>query len=366
MKFKKLFAFLLAAPLFLGSCVMNNGICYEHVDANKDGICDVCGSVVKSSSSEGGSSEGGGGSSGGGGDIPGNPCTTHIDHDLDGKCDNCGADMSIAPHDHIDADQNGSCDICGANMIVCNDHKDNNGDGYCDICGAVMPNVPAGTEVTIYLVLSSVGTLDGITGITYGDFNLEYAHRLIAKVGDPLPGKDRVKHLYQSADFEAWVAYEGAGAPTVYTTVPGVNNKILYAQFTPNGTTPVVPDPDPDPSIDTTTTQYTLKTNFAEGNWSVDSPLIVAYAWLDSNSRVFAGTQVDENTYTFDIYKSYTSMLFLRLAPGTPITPFDWEASKGNIWNQSEDISVVAGKTVAQITSWGNGTQGRSTVMWVS
>ena len=46
-KSKKLFTFLLAAPLFLASCIMNNGICYTHVDNNKDGICDVCGTKVK-------------------------------------------------------------------------------------------------------------------------------------------------------------------------------------------------------------------------------------------------------------------------------------------------------------------------------
>lgn len=358
MKFKKLFAFLLAAPLFLGSCVMNNGICYTHVDNNKDGICDVCGSAVKVTPSGDGDHDQGSG----GGVIPGNPCTTHVDHDLDGKCDNCGADMSVAPHDHIDADQNGACDICGASMIVCNDHQDGNGDGYCDICGATMPNVPAGTEVTIYLVLSSVGTLDGITGITYGDFNLEYTYRLIGKVGDPLPGKDRVKHIYQSADFEAWVAYEGAGAPTVYTTVPGVNNKILYAQFTPNGTAPVTPDVDPDPEVDTTTKTFTLKTNFGDQNWSNDDPLIAAYAWNDNAySRAFEGHKVDANTYTFDIYVAMTHVLFVRAPQGTQLNPLDWDA----VWNQTDNLDIGSALT-AQITSWDGGNQGHSTASWVS
>ena len=355
MKIKKILAFLLAAPLFLSSCIMNNGICYTHVDNNKDGICDVCGSHVKVDPS-------GDHDHDHGGDIPGNPCTTHVDHDLDGKCDVCGADMAVAPHEHIDGDQNGSCDICGASMIVCNDHVDGNGDGKCDICGATMPLVPSGTEVVIYLVLSSVGQLDGITGISYGDFNLEYTHRLIAKVGDPLPGKDRVTHLYKSADFEAWVAYEGAGAPTVYTTVPGVNNKILYAQFTPNGSEPDPLPPTPDPEVDTTTKTFTLKTNFGDQNWSIDDPLIAAYAWNDNAySRTFAGYKVDENTYTFDIYVAMTHVLFVRAPQGTLLNPLAWEF----VYNQTDNLDIGT-STTAQITSWSDGNQGHSTAVWVS
>ena len=63
---------LTAAPLFLASCIMNNGICYTHKDANNDGICDVCGATVKSS----GSSE----SDPNKEVIPGNPCVNHVDH----------------------------------------------------------------------------------------------------------------------------------------------------------------------------------------------------------------------------------------------------------------------------------------------
>ena len=358
MKFKKLIAFLVAAPLFLSSCIMNNGICYTHTDNNKDGICDVCGTKVKVDPSGEGDHDHDHSHE----DIPGNPCTNHVDYDLDSKCDICGADLSVAPHDHVDGDQNGSCDICGASMIVCNDHKDNNGDGYCDICGAVVPNVPVGTEVTVYLVLSSVGTLDGIKGISYGDLHLEYTHRMQGKVGDPLPGKDRVGHIYGSADFSGWVAYEGAGAPTVYTTVPAVNNKILYAQFAPNGTAPVTPEPTPGPDVDTTAKTFTLQTNFGDQNWATGDALIAAYAWNDNAySRTFAGTKVDDNTFTFEIYVSMTHLLFVRCPQGTTLNPLDWSS----VYNQTDNLDIV-GVTTAKITSWSDGNQGHSTASWVA
>lgn len=358
MKLKKIFAFLLAAPLFLSSCIMNNGICYVHTDANKDGICDVCGSKVKVEPGESESHDHDHGGEGGGSVSP---CTTHTDLDFDGKCDVCGADLSVPTHSHVDGDKDGKCDICGANMGICTLHIDQNLDGFCDNCGATMQTVPAGSEVAIYLVLSSVGTIDGAPGTTYPELYLENAYRLNARVGDPLPGKDRIKHIYKSADFDSWVAYEGAGAPTVYTTVPGVNNKILYAQFTPNGSPSVPPTPTPGPDVDTTTTTFTLQTNFGSENWSTADPLIAAYAWDDSaNSYTFAGTKVNDNSYTFDIYNSMKHVLFVRAPQGTTLNPLDWSA----VWNQTDNLDIGS-SVIAKITSWSSGNQGHSTAEWV-
>ena len=51
---------------------------------------------------------------------PEEPCTEHVDADSDGKCDVCGADMPTTepeePCDHVDADSDGKCDVCGADM----------------------------------------------------------------------------------------------------------------------------------------------------------------------------------------------------------------------------------------------------------
>ena len=78
---------------------------------------------------------------------PEEPCTEHVDADSDGKCDVCGADMPTTepeePCDHVDADSDGKCDVCGADMPTTEpeepcDHVDADSDGKCDVCGADM------------------------------------------------------------------------------------------------------------------------------------------------------------------------------------------------------------------------------------
>lgn len=76
--------------------------CEEHIDANSDGLCDVCGADMAEPTPE-----------------PEEPCD-HVDADSDGKCDDCGADMPTTepeePCDHVDADSDGKCDVCGEDM----------------------------------------------------------------------------------------------------------------------------------------------------------------------------------------------------------------------------------------------------------
>ena len=353
---KKLFAFLLAAPLFLSSCIMNNGICYTHKDANKDGICDVCGAAVKIDGE-------GSGSSSNSDVIPGNPCTTHVDHDLDGTCDVCGAVLSIPAHDHVDGDQDGHCDICNATMIICNHHNDGNGDGLCDNCGAVMPTVSG--DVTVYLVLSSVGLYNGKRGDTIVDKNLENTIAYIGQVGSDLPGKDVVTHSYGSATFDSWVAYDGAGAPTVYTKVPAVLNKILYAQFVPNGQTPVTPTTPTDPTIpdDTETWSFSLETTFGDQNWGMASARIYAYCWDNmDNHNYYEGARVDEDTFNFTILASYTNLLFIRMPDNIAFNGSNWSDK----WNQTTNLAIDHTKSVAEIRSWDGGQDGLSTVGWRS
>ena len=355
MKFKRLFAFLLAAPLFLGSCIKNNGLCYTHIDNNKDGICDVCGAKVKI--------DGGGEGEGSGGDIEGNPCSEHVDKDLDGVCDVCGSVLSSPEHDHVDADQDGHCDICNATMIICNNHYDANGDGKCDNCGAEMPHIEG--DVTVYLVLSSVGLYNGAKGTTYSEVNVEYAVKFIKPVGTALPDKTEITHLYQTADFSGWVAYEGEGAPTVYTVVPASQNKILYAQFTPNGNAPVDPGTD-DPVTPATMKDYVLQTNFEGGNWSADDAKIYVYTWGGEGSpRAYECSKVDANTFNFSIADYYTDLLFMRVAPDVTFNP-DVEGAWSNKWDQSEDLHIDSSKTTAKITCWDNNGSGKSGVTWVA
>ena len=121
--------------------------CETHVDANHDGICDVCATenlpVVHADSNHDGKC-----------DVCAadyreacadvNPldgkcdvCGAAVAHTcvdtatVDGKCDICGADVA---HTHVDAMHDGKCDICGTTVEV--KHVDSNHDGVCDVCQA--------------------------------------------------------------------------------------------------------------------------------------------------------------------------------------------------------------------------------------
>ena len=103
----------------------------EHVDADGDQLCDVCGADLKI-------------------DVPPSPgpeCTEHKDDDGDEKCDVCGADVPKPEPpvctEHKDDDGDEKCDVCGADVPkpeppVCTEHKDEDGDYKCDVCQYVM------------------------------------------------------------------------------------------------------------------------------------------------------------------------------------------------------------------------------------
>lgn len=355
MKMKKFKALLLAVPFLLTGCVRNNGLCYTHTDADGDGICDVCGAEVplcpehKDENNDGFCDLCGAHMPTPPGPV--NPCATHTDKDMDGKCDVCGADMSTPEHTHIDSVKDGKCDICGATMTPCTTHLDQDHDGYCDYCGTKM-DVPLG-KVTTYLVLSSVGRYKGQVGTTDAEKHLENVVKYEADVGTALPGKDEITHAYGSATFESWLCYEGLGAPTVYTTVPNAQGKILYANFVANGSDPVKPDPDPDPQPKETYT-YTLLTSFNNGqyNWSQDGAQIFVHAWNNNNdAKSYKMTKVDDGKFTVDLPQNYyTGLLFAR-AP-SDATSLDWNT----LWNKTSDMTFESGKFTAQIDDWGHAT----------
>ena len=60
------------------------------------------------------------------------PKTDHVDADGDTLCDVCGG--PTADHQHSDVDGDGYCDTCNAKTDV-HQHKDANGDNICDDCG---------------------------------------------------------------------------------------------------------------------------------------------------------------------------------------------------------------------------------------
>ena len=375
MKLKKVFLLLLATPLFLGSCTKNNGLCFcnEPVDEDHNHICDVCHKPIEGLCLHEDKD----------GDhfcdkcgeylpVQEGPCQNgHTDHDLDGVCDVCGAKLDVPEHSHIDSEpQDGKCDICGATMKICTEHVDTNGDGKCDNCGADVstPTPPPGPkeQITTYLVLSSVGLYEGKQGNKINDMNIENAIAFVAYPGEALPGKDKVTHAYGSADFDGWLCYEGKGAPTVYSVVPEVANMILYASFKDNGNTPT-PPPDPTPiPIPGETVSYYLRTNFMSNNqenyWDCDGAKIFVWVWSDSLAGTsYPMSKQSDNLYKVDLPKgSYTNIIFVR-CPADAVA-FSWSY----IWNQTVDFYFVDGKSTAQITSWGPGSNAQCTVEWVA
>ena len=323
-KIKKLLVLLAVAPLFLGSCIRNNGYCScdesTVKDENNDGYCDICG-------------------------LPIVGFCHHEDKDEDGYCDICGHDMnepegggSQGGGDQGGGDQGGGGSQGGGGQ----------GGGGQGGGGSITPDNPPidpNVEVTTYLVLSSVGLYKENAdttphvGLTIGAKHLENAIAFVALPGAALPGADNVVHKNNSGTFSRWLCYEGEGegAPRAYTTVPYANDKILYAEFVANGNTPTPdPDPIPDPTIPVIdTTSYYLNTSFSDGsggNWDVvDAQVMWAHVWNGSDNRDYQMHWDSVSTYwKVDIPKdTYTSIIFLRVKVGA--TSIIWDGDNKTV-----------------------------------
>ena len=92
------------------------------------------------------------------------------------------------------------------------------------------PELPEGTDITVYLVLTKIGKYEGQAGDDVPEYFLENAIKLETKVGADLPGADKVTST-SGATFQGWMKYDGNGAPTKYTKAPNKNHQILYANF---------------------------------------------------------------------------------------------------------------------------------------
>ena len=92
--------------------------------------------------------------------------------------------------------------------------------------------LPEGSDVVIYLDLSSIGLYEGKKGQDFPEMFLENAIKLETKVGQPLPGADKVTASTSNVKFAGWMYYDGDGAPQKYEKAPGYNNRVLLANFT--------------------------------------------------------------------------------------------------------------------------------------
>ena len=94
-------------------------------------------------------------------------------------------------------------------------------------------DLPAETDVTVYLVFGEYGKYNGefVTTSVGAPLYLEHVMTLQSKVGSDLPNGDVVKSSVPNSVFKAWVAYNNDGKLTEYVKVPAINGKILYASF---------------------------------------------------------------------------------------------------------------------------------------
>ena len=108
---RTLISLLLVFSLVLSMVACGPTKCDEHVDENKDGTCDECGTTI---------------------DVP-KPDCTHKDANDDGKCDKCSEAYTDGCDNHKDANDDGKCDNGGEDYTDgCDNHKDANDDGKCD------------------------------------------------------------------------------------------------------------------------------------------------------------------------------------------------------------------------------------------
>ena len=233
--------------------------------------------------------------------------------------------------------------------------------------------VTAVQQVTVYLVLTSVGLYKGNPGNSFDDLFLENTIAYQATPGTPLPGKEDVTHMYGNCDFDAWLSYENTGFPTVYANVPYEDNKILYASFVENGSDPVTPA-DPtipvDPSTPVEYDTYYLKTSFPDGSgdWDVyEAQKMFAYVWNNTpnDNRAYEMTWYEGRTWKVEIPKDkYTMVVFCRVNPS--VTVFTVEKWDEIVYNQTTDLAFEAGKHTAEIQGWGSGYGAHCPVKWIS
>lgn len=341
-KHSNLLKILLISPLFLASCIKNNGLCFcaNPVDKDEDGLCDTCG-------------------------LPIEGACVHIDEDKDGYCDKCGGKLTSDTNPNQGGNESGG----GGNQEGQGGNQGGQGGsqggqgGSQGGQGGSQDDGPK-IEVTTYLVLSSVGLYKGNVGNTIPSLNLENTIAFVGLQGSALPGKEEVTHLYGNCDFDCWLCYEGKGAPTVYTVVPKEANKILYASFVDNGKTPITPEPTDDPTIDPISyTKYYLRTDFLDGsggNWDIPfKQKIFCYVWKGSNNRFYELNWKETNVWEVNIQaNTYEKIIFVRANPDTTIC--SWTS---DIYNQTIDLAFEDGKTTAQIENWG---AGKCPVRWIS
>ena len=99
--------------------------------------------------------------------------------------------------------------------------------------------------------------------------------------------------------------------------------------------------------------QPTTRTIYLNGGgaslWNQADAVFFVHAWGGTDVDVLM-TQVEGDVYSADIPSDNTSLLFVRMAPGSEA--INWDTK----WNQSTDQTIPAEKNLFTMTDWSNGT----------
>ena len=180
-------------------------------------------------------------------------------------------------------------------------------------------------DVTIYLVLTEVGLYNGAKGQDYAELGIENAIEFKGKVGDALPDGTKITASGSKGQFSSWVSYDGKGAPTAYTTIPNVDGKILYANWSEgdseNPITPVEKE------------CFYLKPN---ANWLKDGARFAVYTFNGSETGVwFDMTDSDgDGIYEISSENLKEKIIFCRMNGSKAENNWD------NRWNQTNDLTL--------------------------
>ena len=141
--------------------------------------------------------------------------------------------------------------------------------------------------------------------------------------------------------------YVPAGTHTLYLSVNSSSDTCTLGYY--EGGDPVVVNPTT-PVVNPTTGPVTGDSDllFIPGAASVYDPAWFAWAWSTGPDGVWIKGVESGDNIVFPGAATYSSILVVRMPTGSATA--DWNT----MWNQSEDITVQAGKTLA-FKSWGSG-----------
>lgn len=279
----KVFALILAILCLSMTVVGCGNECTEHIDENKDAICDKCEASLE--------------------------CETHVDEDEDQTCDVCGKSTAPACEKHVDENRDFVCDTCSAKLC---DHKDENADNVCDACKlaivAIDVQLPPEKEERVEMVVNAIP--DDVALDTYINTSVV------------LPKYESVEKIEFDSihDRYALISSNNGGSVTEYT----VKNLVTGG------------DPVYSTTLDTSNGSSISLLNFFIRVATKDSATVTTYEYISYNGISFFTETVDSaagelptDLDNFDYYYSHHGgCLYVKLLVDGKYYVFDYETSE--------------------------------------